>query len=482
MPATKSFILLLFGTISFCMSPAQRKYAPDVEPCACPIKVDSNFKAFCAYLIVPENRKKQNDKKIKLPFVVVRSNNAVKRADPVLFTGGGPGNSSLAWASGVTKGDLISNRDCIAFEQRGTRFAIPYLRSFELDTAIKEAYRKNLNKDSMVIVGLKRYKKALDARGIALAGYNTDETVADIHDLIKVLKLDSVNLMSGSYGGGLMMAVLQKDPSKIRSLVLDSPLPTFIPIDEQEPANLIEALNHLFENCRRDSADRQLYGNLKTEFHNYFTSIANRKFYFPYLEKASKDSLQVAYTKNELLDVIDNTMQDASRIKDVPYMIAQMIRGHHEVYIRERLDNIFLKNQAPDGMRISVYCADQANYHDLKTLNQLYDVYPYLRGYHVNDVYKQMCDCWNVPPIDKKTKMPFYSNKPALLGDGAMDPACRPLYVDLIHHYLPNSQRFLFLKRSHGAFGWDEGRKIVKKFLDDPLQKIESMHPEIVAY
>ena len=135
------------------------------------------------YLVVPENRNKNNGKTIKLPFIVVKSKNPHKKNDPLLYTAGGPGGSSLGWVNGATRQPFITNRDCIAFEQRGTNYALPNLWSSELSDAIKESYRKNLNKDSMVVEGTKRYKNTLEARGIDLSGYNTDESVADIDDL-----------------------------------------------------------------------------------------------------------------------------------------------------------------------------------------------------------------------------------------------------------------------------------------------------------
>jgi len=434
---------------------AQEKnsYTPVIEPGACPIKIDSSFATRCGYLLVPENRNKRNTATIRLPFIVLRSKNPNKKNDPLLFTSGGPGNSSLAWIAGMTKSSVIATRDCIAFEQRGTRYAIPYLRLFDLDTAIKQSYRRNLPKDSMYLVGIQHYKKNLEAKGIDLAGYNSDETVADIDDLLMTLGIDSVNLFGGSYSGGLMMAVLQKDPARVRSLVLDSPLPMFSPVDEDEPAHFNEALRVLSSYCERDSADRERYGNLFEKFRDYFTAIKDQVFYMPYLEKGAADSIQVQYNKNDLLDQIENGLFNQKAIKDVPFMITEMIRGNHRPYIQNRLNNIFLKNIAPDGMRISVYCADQAAYHNENILHQLYQLYPYMEGYHINDVYQPVCDCWNVPPLNPRTKQAFYSSKPVLLADGAMDPACCPLYIDMIHHYFPNSQRLLFLQRSHGVGG-----------------------------
>lgn len=451
-----------------------------LETCPCQVKIDSTFRTRCAYLIVPENRKKKNGKTIKLPFILVESKNPAKKKDPILFTGGGPGASSLGWVQGAASSLVINDRDCIAFEQRGTYYAVPNLDGPELGQAIQEAYRKNLNKDSMEVVGVKRYKKALEAKGIDLAGYNTDETVSDMHDLLATLKIDSVNLLGISYSGGLMSAVLQRDPTRVRSLILDSPLPIFVPIDEDEPANFGEALNILFDHVERDSTDKARYGNLKARFEHYFNSIESKTFTFPYLEKGAKDTLRVQYTRNELLDYLVNVMYNASRIKQIPAIITEIMQGNHH-YVKEVLDSKLSGYSGPSGMRLSVYCADQTAYHSEQVKQQLYDAYPYLRGYHINDVYQPLCDCWKVPPINPNTKRPFYSNKPALLVDGELDNACRPLYIDRIHHYLPNSQRVLFKLRSHGVGGPDWAR-LFQAFLTNPYQKLKSDKPEIVVY
>src|SRR5882757_4841331 len=189
--AMKKVVCFLTGFIIFlsaAWSQKPRSYTPIIQACDCrfkvdssyiatapvqlkpdsvfPNRIDSSFKTQCGYLIVPENRNKPSSRTIKLPFIIVKSKNPDKKNDPILFTSGGPGNSSLGWANGITRSSLVLDRDCIAFEQRGTRYAIPYLRSFELDTTIRESYRKNLSKDSMVIEGVKRYKKKLEKKGV----------------------------------------------------------------------------------------------------------------------------------------------------------------------------------------------------------------------------------------------------------------------------------------------------------------------------
>lgn len=505
-------IVKYFFKILFTVSPlfglgitvsAQKQIIPRIETCDCNFKLDPNylaivpsalkfdsvfqnkidtsFKTECGYLIVPENRKNTNSKTIKLPFIIVKSKNPNKKKDPIFFTGGGPGTSSLSWANGITKSTLILNRDCIAFEQRGTEYAIPYLRRFDLDLAIRQAYRKNLPKDSMAIVGAKQYKRSLEKAGIDIAGYNTDETVTDIHDLLNTLKIDSVNLFGISYSGGLMLSVLRKDDTKIRSLLLNSPLPNFTPIDEDEPANFMEALNIMLDRIESDTLTKNLYGNLKEKFKQYFTSITSKKFYLPYLEKGMTDTLNIEYSKNELLEVIVDNMFNPTAIKDVPVIINNIIKGNHTEYMRSKFDDIFNSNTAPNAMRIAVYCADQTAYHNPEIEKNLYKLYPYLDGYHINDVYKTICDCWKVAPVSPKTKQPFYSNKPVLIVDGELDPACRPLYMYMIQHYMPNAQSFLFKNMSHGVGGKDFS-EMRQKFIDNPYKKIEINNKGIISY
>jgi pimeloyl-ACP methyl ester carboxylesterase len=457
-------------------------YTPKIEPCACAFKADS-LKTRCAYLIVPENRNKPNGKTIKLPFIYVESNNPNKRKDPVLFSGGGPGASSLRSVRGSQRRALLRNRDYIAFEQRGTQFALPCLECGVVDEAVKTAYRKNLPLDSMVLEGVKNRRKKLLAEGIDLSAYNTEESAADIEDLRLALKIDSINLIGISYSGGLMMTVLKKYPRGVRSLILDSPLPEFINIDEEELANFNEALDQVFRHCQADSLDKEKYGNLKSEFGAYLSSIADKTFTITYREKDSAHDIRIHYYRNELISVVKNALEDYPRIKDVPYIITELIKGHHQSYVKVLLDDVFSGNNYTSAMRLSVYCSDKMAYARRSVIAQQEAIYPYMAGFHVNDVYGPLCDCWNVPAINASVKMPFYSNVPVLLGAGEMDDACRPVYNDMIHHYMPNSQRLLFVRRPHAPLlNSREGDPFITEFLDHPYKKVVSDIKDIIAY
>ena len=212
----------------------------------------------------------------------------------MLYTTGGPGGSSLRGVKFIYERLFIQDRDYIAFEQRGTEFAIPRLNCFEVNEAIKKSYREGLSRDSMTLEGVKACRKRLVAQGIDLSAYNTVESAQDIVDLISALKLDSVNLLGISYSGGLMMQVMRKDPKHVRSMILDSPLPGFVHYDEDGLAGINEAFNRIFDNCDRDSADKEKYGDLKGRFRKYFNSIANKAFIFLIWKKAKQTAYKSA--------------------------------------------------------------------------------------------------------------------------------------------------------------------------------------------
>ena len=465
-------LLLLIALVTPFVSGAQAEDVPRVEPGDCIYKADGALKTTCGYLVVPENRHNPQGRVIKLPFIYVDSNNPAKKPDPVLYTGGGPGVSSLHPVTSISRRSLLRDRDYIAFEQRGTHFAVPNLECEGAGQAVQQAYLGHRSIEDAVQESVRQCREKLVRQGIDLSAYNTDESAADIEDLRRLLKIDSLNLMGISYSGGLMMAVLQKYPQHIRSLILDSPLPEFVNIDEQELANFNEALTAVL-----DSGD----SSLLTRFHNYFSGLGGKVFTISYQLKDGK-TVRLDYGRNELLSILHDKMENYDGIKELPQIISDMIGGHQEGYIKTYFDGVFSGNGTTSGMRLSVYCSDKVAFEDPDIIQQQEILMPWLAGFHVNDVYRAVCDSWPVRPIDASTKKPFYSNVPVLLGAGGLDDACRPLYNDLIHHYFPNSQRLVFTKRLHGPLlNSFEGDVYIGDFLDRPFERIKGQK-DIEAY
>jgi pimeloyl-ACP methyl ester carboxylesterase len=465
---TATLFQILISQISFSQKRAS------IKPCDCKFKADSSLTTKCGYLIVPENRTNKQSKLIKLPYIYVQNKNPNKKKDPVLFTTGGPGGSSLNSVESIHYFEFIKDRDFIAFEQRGTKYALPCLECEEVYTAIKAAYTNNLSKDSLVNIAVTKCRQRLLANGIDITGYNTTESTEDIEDLRKLLNIDSLNLIGMSYSGGLMLNVLRKYPAHIRALVLDSPLPLTINIDEDELANFNEALHLVFYELNNLLLEEKLK--------RYLLSIEKKKLTTEYADTLTKKIYKINYGRKEILDIIGSKIGNEDDRNTFPGFIKDLVEGKHKIFINEYFANILNDNSNYSGMRLSVYCSDKMAYADRDIAAQQSDIYPFTKNYNPNDVSFSMCKCWQVPAINADNKKAFYSSIPILLGAGNFDAACRPVYNDILHHYFPKSQRLLFYKKGHVPLISLEGNQIIADFLNNPYKKIETKSENIKSY
>src|SRR4051794_21713125 len=79
----------------------RQKTVPRFEPGACAVQIPDGIKAECGNLFVAENRKRSGSQTIRIGIIIIKSTAANPQPDPIIYTGGGPGNSSLGRAAGA---------------------------------------------------------------------------------------------------------------------------------------------------------------------------------------------------------------------------------------------------------------------------------------------------------------------------------------------------------------------------------------------
>lgn len=468
-----SILLLLFA---LGLSPVfAQSYLPKIEPCPCNIKIEKGVIAKCGYLVVPENRKRPDKALIKIPFIFVRKEGMDSVRNISLYTTGGPGYSTTSGISGITANSgFLKYGGFIAFDQRGTKKAIPSLDCPEIEEAIQRSYVENLSRDSLVLLAVKASRKRISAQGIDLSSYTTTESAADINDLKLALKIQSLTLVGLSYSGGLMLKVAKNHPEGIKALVLNSPLPGFVNYEEHGLINMNEALEQIFANVIADSSKNERYKDLRNRFQEYFSNITGQRFTMKYLPKGKTESLMIRYGKAELLDAIIDRI-DNSRLRSVPFVMDEIIKGNHSPYITEILNGVFSGDPGLSlGMRYSVYCSEQIAHSDPALIALQEKILPWFAGYPFNNVNAEICDCWKVKAEEKEAKAPVYSRIPALISGGDADPWCRPFYNTLIKRYLPNAQLLLIHNRAHGSGFSADGFDYMEEFMADPFKKLKS--------
>ncbi|MET0466409.1 MAG: alpha/beta fold hydrolase [Chitinophagaceae bacterium] len=469
----KKFGLLQF-TLLFALASFSQNNRSVIEITGCPVKIGPGVVGVCGSLVAPENRKKPTGNKVKVPFIFVRKANRSATKNITLFTTGGPGYSTVSNIDSIGEGSgWLAYGGFIAFDQRGSKRSVPNLECTGITAAIQRSYRDGLNRDSLVRIATIHCRKEFGSRGIDLSSYTTIESAADINDLRIALGIDSLNLVGISYSGGLMLTVARNHPEAVRTLVLGSPLPSYVNYEEHALFNMNEALENFFEYCREDTAINKEYGDLRAKFRRYFTAITSKRFSIKYFDKLKQDSIFITYGKEELMEVILNGLS-TSGFKYLPKTMSDIIEGNHAAHVTSILNGIFSAEQyLSHGMRYSLYCTEQIAYSDPALIKKQSEVLPWLAGFPFNNVDHEICKCWNVKPASSVAKTPVYSSVPALIAAGDIDPWCSPFYNRLIKRTMPNAQLLFFKKRGHVPGYGADGVDYLGAFFANPLQPLQ---------
>jgi len=170
----------------------------------------------------PEDRRDPASRRIKLTYVRFAST-AAKPGPPIVYLAGGPGGTATGTAMGARFPIFMALRevsDVIAFDQRGTG------RS----NHIPPRPRTPGPPPPLTRAGLTDHVRAemqqawadWTRAGVAMRGYNTNESADDIDDLRRHLGAERIHLWGISYGSHLGLAVLKRHGSKVDRVALAS--------------------------------------------------------------------------------------------------------------------------------------------------------------------------------------------------------------------------------------------------------------------
>lgn len=196
------------------VSPLPRQASSAFQQVHCPFTLGQGLAdgkdVRCGFLVVPEDHSQPKGHTIRLAVAIFKTPSSHPAPDPVLVLGGGPGNAVLEntgpMYNAANLAYLLQDRDLILLDQRGTGYSQPSLRC--LDNEDFRACHDRLLKS-----------------GINLNAFTTLEDAADVHDLIRALSYQQVNLDGVSYGTRLALTVMRLFPADLRSVVLDSVVP-----------------------------------------------------------------------------------------------------------------------------------------------------------------------------------------------------------------------------------------------------------------
>jgi pimeloyl-ACP methyl ester carboxylesterase len=439
---------------------------------ACAIRLPSDERIDCYLLNVPQNRARGDSKIVQLPVIVFRSRNSEPKPDPVVFTAGGPGASSLgAFPSGKTM-RILDDRDFIVFEQRGTKYARPNLDCPEVDSEHERAFLLGLDvradRAQELDAAKKCFHRLVDS-GIDLAEYNNAEIAQDLVDLRRLLRIKVWNLYGLSYSTWIMMDVMRLDPHGVRSALLESVEPPDVPYDEMGNANLQRSLDVLFDACASDFECSRSYPDLRSAFAQTVQSLDRQPISIT-VKDAAGGKYQRPFTGRNAVDVVYSELNDAAVIPHLPQAIYDASKGDYVALAALAQDGL-----SPDsiswGMRYSVWCADGLPLDDPTIVDrETYRVHPLFDDEISAAFNPTICSFWRVPPAPASEWLPLTSTIPTLILAGEYDPNTPPSWGRRALRTLSNGYLYEFSGYSHVPSRSACAREITLAFFDDPTK------------
>jgi pimeloyl-ACP methyl ester carboxylesterase len=408
---------------------------PRFEEAPCPKLegAEELAKASCGYLVVPENRSLPEGRTIRLMVATYPARSPEKLPDPVVYLAGGPGDIAPLEVNGLIAADFIRDRDIVVMTQRGTMFSEP-----ALICASNEDFAREL-------LGLRFYSEAtkrahlaateachrdLAATGADLSAYNSSESAADFADLRKVLGLAEWNVYGTSYGSYLAQTLMRDHLEGIRSVVLDSVLPTTYTM----PANWRNTragFDNLFQACAAEPACNAAHPHLERTFTGLVEPLTTTVS-----DPATGEDIKVVLDGGALVDWLRNQNYAVPMLRAAPDRIDGLAAGRPESIEAIALDRA---SRAPPfapgapalgfGLTYGVTCREDypfATPEDLAAAGR--EAFPHYPASIQDEgvggwayANEDCRDVWKVPAAPEAMHQPVASSIPTLLVSGSFD-------------------------------------------------------------
>ncbi|WP_421807663.1 alpha/beta fold hydrolase [Flagellimonas sp.] len=403
------------------------------------------------YLEVLENRNNKNGKTIKFPVYIFKSRSKNPKKDPIIYTVGGPGATTMPSAQYMNYYKYLDDRDFILVEQRGNYCAKPHLDCPEWSKAIYESNQPNFDLtryDELFRQAAKSCKERLEQKGIDLNGYNTNEIASDINDLVNVLGIEKYNLLTISYSTKIAQVLMRDYPNKIRSVVMDSPLPLEVNYDEESVQNLLESVMALLSDCESDKKCNSAYPNIKNRFTEYLREKTKNPLMVE-VENPKSGKIETFYLKGEDLITVF-TSASTENVPNIPFEINKLL-DNDLTLLKEQLTYLFQEpgEGAGIGMRLSVWCAEENPFNSLKLIEEETNKYPELKGLSPATYDNEICKIWSVESVSEIENNAIKSDIPVLLINGEYDELTPSKWANAMMPNFTNSYHLIFKGWKH---------------------------------
>jgi pimeloyl-ACP methyl ester carboxylesterase len=235
-------------------------------------------------------------------------------------------------------------------------------------------------------------------------------------------------------------------PDKIRSVVMDSPLPLEVSYDEESVQNLLESVSILLADCAKNENCNATYPNIEARFLEYLEEKTTNPLRVE-IENPDNGDTETFYLKGfDLITVF--TSATSGDVPSIPYEINRLL-NNDLTSVKEQLSYLLREpgEGAGIGMRLSVWCAEENPFNSFEKIESETNKYPEVRGLSPAVFDKEVCEIWGVKRVNEIENQAVKSSVPVLFISGEYDNETPVKWV--------NSMMLNFTSGFHLVFkGW----------------------------
>ncbi len=448
----------------------------------CDLDTPAGAKVECGWLSVPENRRRQDSKLIRLRVAVFKAAPVVDGRPPLVYLEGGPGGNAIegvirAYDEGYR--DFASDRDLIVVDQRGTGLSEPALDCPEVSDTSRALFTGEITAEQAETQGNQAVVACLvrlNAEGWDLAAYNSAQSAADIEDLRRALGYERWDLWGISYGTRLALTVVRDFPQGVRAVVLDSAYPLEVNLQTSITGNLVAAFERVWAACDRHPVCGQHYPGLEEAFFRLISDLEAQPAPLTITDPADGTELAGRLDGAGFAGLLFQGMYSARVLPLLPEIITDAAGGDLSTLRLLAQSSLAQDEFISSGMNVAVQCIDELAYTTAAELDAATQSVPAawhntLTGQSSGAESLAVCAALGEFEAPAKENQPVSNGRvPVLVLAGEFDPITPPEWGRQVAGQFDKGSFFLIPATGHAVTiaSGNCPRQIALAFLDDP--------------
>lgn len=418
--------------------------------------------ALCSTLRVPENADQPKGRQISLQLSWVPASAQPAASDPVVLLAGGPGQSAReSWPPmSAMLGAAVAHHPVLLIDQRGTG------ASNRLDCASPDGtplIDLSLPQTEALIAGCPR--QVADKADVR--HYGTPDVVRDLERVRVAMGLPTMNLLGVSYGTRVAQHYARAYPDRVRSMVLDSPLPNDRTLVEGV-TRVYRVLDDVFAACQQHPVCAAQAGDSRAQLIAALSALRDKPVTVQVPDPATGRIISRKLTESALGGTVRMLAYSPETAALLPEMIAHLGQKQYEMatLLSMNIEQVMTR-MVPLGTYYATTCTEELG----RRPQAPAVMQDWLRIHELLRVSQAGCEKWPSRPLAKDFHEPLVSGIPTLIVSGGQDPIIPPSFGDELAAKLSKARHLLLPHQGHNAIVAGCLPQVLAQFLKHPDPK-----------